>query len=270
MQRLHGGVAGQLVFGVRRIGREHRAPQPGRAVGRHLEAIAPGARVGEIAARAIAAIGLEIVRRGEHDEALRPGEAVERDAALLAHGAAAAVGADQLGAGVASRRRPGRARRRSPRRRVCVTSTTSWPNSTSTFGKLAAAARAASLAVLNCSHCTTNGCAVSFLRIAWSNSATSCAARPVPELEDRRDQADPRHVVGEPVLAQEIERRRMRGGGARIGLRAVIVVEHAGPARRAGRAARRTAARPGRRPRSALRVVTCHAANPHHFVISRH
>ncbi len=49
--------------------------------------------------------------------------------------------------------------------------------------------------------------------------------RPVPELEDRRDQADPRHVVGKPVVAEEIERRRMCGGGARIGLRAVALVE---------------------------------------------
>ena len=49
--------------------------------------------------------------------------------------------------------------------------------------------------------------------------------RPVPELEDRRHQPDPRHVVGEPVVAQEIECRGVRGGGARIGLRAVILVE---------------------------------------------
>jgi hypothetical protein len=85
-----------------------------------------------------------------------------------------------------------------------------------------------SFAVLNCSHCTTNGCRVSFVRTAWSNWATSCWAGAVPELQDRRDEADARHVivqavVVEPVLAQQIERRR----GTRVGLRAAIVVEQA-------------------------------------------
>jgi hypothetical protein len=52
-------------------------------------------------------------------------------------------------------------------------------------------------------------------------------ARPIPELKDRRHQADARHVVGKPVLDQEIERRRMRRGGAGVGLQAAIVVEKA-------------------------------------------
>ena len=47
----------------------------------------------------------------------------------------------------------------------------------------------------------------------------------VPELKDRRDQTDARHVIVEAVLAQQIERRRMRCRGARVGLQAVIVVE---------------------------------------------
>jgi hypothetical protein len=71
-------------------------------------------------------------------------------------------------------------------------------------------------------------CRVSFVRTAWSNWATSCWAGAVPELQDRRDEADARHVivqavVVEPVLAQQIERRR----GTRVGLRAAIVVEQA-------------------------------------------
>jgi hypothetical protein len=50
-------------------------------------------------------------------------------------------------------------------------------------------------------------------------------AGPIPELKDRRHQADTRHVGVEAVLAQQIERRRMRRRGARVGLQAAIVVE---------------------------------------------
>jgi len=52
-------------------------------------------------------------------------------------------------------------------------------------------------------------------------------ARPIPELKDRRYQADARHLLVQPVLAQQIERRRMRGCRTRIGLRLAIVVEQA-------------------------------------------
>jgi hypothetical protein len=41
---------------------------------------------------------LKIERRREHDESLRPSKAFERDAALFAHNATAAVGADQISA----------------------------------------------------------------------------------------------------------------------------------------------------------------------------
>ena len=51
--------------------------------------------------------------------------------------------------------------------------------------------------------------------------------RPVPELEDRRDEPDARHIVGKAVVAEQIKRGRMRGRRSGIGLRAVIVVEQA-------------------------------------------
>src|SRR5262249_6908493 len=66
----HAGVAQYILFALRRIGRIDRAPKPRRAVGGDLETIAPRAGVGEIAAIAIAALGLEIERRGENDKAL--------------------------------------------------------------------------------------------------------------------------------------------------------------------------------------------------------
>src|SRR5215472_10221095 len=69
--RLYAGIAQYVLFALRRIGRIDRAPKPWRAVGGNLEAIAPRARVGEITAVAIAALSLEIERRGEYDEALR-------------------------------------------------------------------------------------------------------------------------------------------------------------------------------------------------------
>src|SRR6185437_4527925 len=80
--------------------RENRAPQTGRPIGGHLEAIAPGAGVGKVTAEAKPSLGLEIIGRGQHDELLRPSEALERNIALLAHHAAAAVGADQVAAAV--------------------------------------------------------------------------------------------------------------------------------------------------------------------------
>ncbi len=49
-------------------------------------------------------------------------------------------------------------------------------------------------------------------------------ARPVPELEDRRNEADARHV-GDQVIVQQVERRRMGGRRARIGLQCAVVVE---------------------------------------------
>src|ERR1700752_3968064 len=96
--RLHAGIAQYVLFALRRVGRVDRAPKSGRTVGGDLEAIAPRARIGEIAAIAIAALAFEIERRGENDEALRPGEAFEWNPGTPPHGAAAAVGADQIDA----------------------------------------------------------------------------------------------------------------------------------------------------------------------------
>src|SRR6185312_3428337 len=79
-------------------GRENRPPKTGRAVTGHLEAIAPFVGIGEIAARAIAAVLLEIERRREHEESLEIGKPFEGNSRLLAHEAAAAVGPDQIGA----------------------------------------------------------------------------------------------------------------------------------------------------------------------------
>src|ERR1700687_3010882 len=96
--RLHAGVAQYLLFALRRIGRIDRAPKSRWTIGRDLEAIAPGTGVGEIAAVAIAAFGLEIVRRGEDNETLRPGKAFELDAGTPTHRAAAAIGANEIAA----------------------------------------------------------------------------------------------------------------------------------------------------------------------------
>ena len=90
-------------------------------------------------------------------------------------------------------------------------------------------------------------------------------ARPVPEMKDRRHQPDARHVGVEAVLGEQIERRRMRGRGARIGLRAVIEVEHPHRHAAAAKQPRRTTARPARRReintlRSSLATRTLHSS----------
>jgi hypothetical protein len=42
--------------------------------------------------------------------------------------------------------------------------------------------------------------------------------RPIPELKDRCDQPDTRHIFDQPVLREQIEGCRMRRCCARIGL----------------------------------------------------
>src|SRR6201987_3737919 len=96
--RLHAGIAQNVVFALRRVGRVHRAPKSRRAAGRDFEAIAPRPGIGEVAAVAIAALAFEIERRGENDEALRPGEAFEWNPGTPPHGAAAAAGDDKIDA----------------------------------------------------------------------------------------------------------------------------------------------------------------------------
>ena len=79
---------------------------------------------------------------------------------------------------------------------------------------------------MNCSHCTTKGCAVSSLRIAWSNSATSS---PLGRSQNWKIGAtSPTRAMSSasPSSLEQIERRRMGGGGARIVLQAVVLVEH--------------------------------------------
>ncbi len=51
------------------------------------------------------------------------------------------------------------------------------------------------------------------------------AARPVPELHDRRHQPDADHVVDKTRIGEQLQGRWMGGGGARVGLRSVIHVE---------------------------------------------
>ena len=52
------------------------------------------------------------------------------------------------------------------------------------------------------------------------------ARRAVPELDDGTDEPDAGHVLDEAGLGQQLQRRRMRGRGARIVGEAGIVVEH--------------------------------------------
>src|SRR5882762_9440015 len=71
--------------------RECEAPEA-----RHVEHRRPLARVGDVGVRREAVL-CEVGERADDDEALGPGEAVERRAEMLAHGAAAAVAADEPG-----------------------------------------------------------------------------------------------------------------------------------------------------------------------------
>ena len=68
-------------------------------------------------------------------------------------------------------------------------------------------------------------------------------ARPVPELENWRNEADARHV-GDQLVVQQVKRRRMGGRGARIGLQAAVVVEQ--PHRQSAAAKKPGAQQPNR------------------------
>jgi len=77
-------------------GGKHRAPAPLQIVAHDLEEVGPLLRVGDVAARAAAQRSLEVEQGREHQEALRPGVALEFYVEALAHGAAPAVAADHV------------------------------------------------------------------------------------------------------------------------------------------------------------------------------
>src|SRR6266568_2170514 len=234
--RLHASVAQYLLFALRRIGRINRAPKRWRTVGRDLEAIAPGAGVGEIAAVAVAALGFEIVRSGEDDAALRPGKAFERDAGTPAHGAAAAVSANEIAASV---RRYARWSAHLHRDRMRgLRHVDHFVIEQDLDIRIGAQALQKKLCGFELFALHDER----MPRVIFENGMVELGdqllAWAVPKLKDRRDEADARHVTVETVLAQQIERRRMRRRGARVGLQAAIVVEqpnrHPAPAEKPG------------------------------------
>jgi hypothetical protein len=66
------------------------------SVARHLEQIGPLCRVRHVGAQAAAQRRLEVEFRGDHEEALGPGVALELDAERLADGAAPAIRSNDI------------------------------------------------------------------------------------------------------------------------------------------------------------------------------
>jgi hypothetical protein len=217
-------IAQNVLVAVSRLGRINRAPQARRPIGGDLEAIAPRAGVGEIAAIAIAAPGFEIVRRGEHDEALRPGEAFERNAGAPAHRAAPAIGADQIGGAVLRDRAA--AVTHLHRDRVRALRHIDYLMIEQHFD---VRERAQTVEQKSCSLELLALHDKGMPRVVLKNGVIELRdqllAWPVPELKDRRDQANARHVGVEVVLGEEIKRGWMRGRGPRVGLQAAIIIE---------------------------------------------
>src|SRR3989442_9364707 len=88
-----------LFVGFLRRDRHDAAPDSGRAVALDLEQVEPFVRVGKIIAGAKAAAGCAEVEAGaDLDEALGPGETLELDLRQPPHGAAPAIGADDVAA----------------------------------------------------------------------------------------------------------------------------------------------------------------------------
>jgi hypothetical protein len=67
------------------------------------------------------------------------------------------------------------------------------------------------------------------LRVFGKNSVIKFRHKPVcgpiPEMKDRRNQSDPRHVARQPILGQQIESGGMGRCCAGVGLQSVIVIE---------------------------------------------
>src|SRR6266436_3297538 len=88
-----------LLVGFLRRNRHDAAPDPGRAVALDLEQVEPFVRIGKIIAGAKTAAGCAEVEAGaDLDEALGPGETLELDLRQPPHGAAPAIGADDVAA----------------------------------------------------------------------------------------------------------------------------------------------------------------------------
>src|SRR5262249_923499 len=181
--------------------------------------------LGEIAAIRIAALRLEIERRREDDESLRPGEAVEGDVAALSHGAATTVCADQIGAGVAFYR--------SWAAHIGADGSARLPNIDNFVVEQHLDVRemlyplqeqTCGLELLALNDEGMPGIPRKDRMIELRHEPIG---RPIPELKDRRDQSDARHILVEAVFGQQIERGWMRRGRARVGLETLVVVEQA-------------------------------------------
>jgi hypothetical protein len=223
--RLHGLIAHQRFIARSGIGRVNRAPQAGRPVRRDLEAIAPLIRIGEIAARAVAALGLEIEGRRQHDEALGPGEAFEFDATRLAHDAAPAIGADQISAamdGFFTRTRD---------RHIDAPCVLHHRGHAMIPHRLDIRQRREpiqdEIRGLELLALDDERLARVLRQERMIEFCHLLAGRPVPELEDGADQPDARHILDQPGLRENFEGRRVGRRGARILLRRRVLVEKA-------------------------------------------
>src|SRR5262249_61383120 len=88
-----------LLVGFLGRNRHDAAPDPGRAVALDFEQVEPFVRVGKIVAGAKAAASCAEVEAGaDLDEAFGPGETLELDLRQPPHGAAPAIGADDVAA----------------------------------------------------------------------------------------------------------------------------------------------------------------------------
>ena len=205
----HRGIRQRLLVLLVLARVEHRAPASLEIVARHLEQVGPLLGVGHVAAQAAAERRLEIELRGDHEEALRPGVALEVDAERLAHRAAAAVGADHV-VGVV----------------FCnigfdlyplvVLLEPDDPFSHAHFHvRHAPQARdrhVGELVLLGLHHVGETGLALQPVEVELGDQLPG---RTVPELESARHQADAQVFLDQAELGQHLERRRLRGGSAR-------------------------------------------------------
>src|SRR5262249_24552742 len=91
--------AQRLLVGFLGRNRHDAAPDPGRAVALDFDRVEPLVRVGKIVAGAkAAASGAEVEAGADLDEAFGPGETLDLDLRQPPHGAAPAIGADDVAA----------------------------------------------------------------------------------------------------------------------------------------------------------------------------
>src|SRR4051812_4515936 len=217
--RAHRDIGERLFIALVLARIENGAPAALQVVARDLEEVGPFVRIGHVVAVAAAKRRGKIERRRDYQEALGPGEALELDAEVLPDGAAAAVAADDV---VGAQLAGGRLQRHAPRILSQAVDARRHAHRRIAHGSQAGEAHVGELMLLGLHDERIRGLAAQSVEVELRDQAK---AGPVPELENRRHQPLRDVLVDQAELGQDLERRRLRGRGARAVVHPLLRLE---------------------------------------------